>query len=91
MAYWNLVLSGRFKFLDLWNRFLLVSPRVGDADGLSPEVHLHSGVGVGQKTARSHRHGRVIQVCSPALVACRSTTNDPSPRTRGTYCWTLET
>ncbi|GLD52009.1 growth hormone-regulated TBC protein 1-A-like protein [Lates japonicus] len=23
VAYWNLVLSGRFKFLDLWNRFLL--------------------------------------------------------------------
>lgn len=27
VAYWNLVLSGRFKFLDLWNRFLLVSLR----------------------------------------------------------------
>lgn len=25
VAYWNLVLTGRFKFLDLWNRFLLVS------------------------------------------------------------------
>uniref|UniRef100_A0A8C4MX31 DCN1-like protein n=1 Tax=Equus asinus asinus TaxID=83772 RepID=A0A8C4MX31_EQUAS len=25
IAYWNLVLSGRFKFLDLWNTFLLVS------------------------------------------------------------------
>lgn len=25
IAYWNLVLSGRFKFLDLWNKFLLVS------------------------------------------------------------------
>lgn len=25
VAYWNLVLSERFKFLDLWNRFLLVS------------------------------------------------------------------
>lgn len=25
VAYWNLVLAGRFKFLDLWNRFLLVS------------------------------------------------------------------
>lgn len=24
VAYWNLVLSGRFKFLDLWNTFLLV-------------------------------------------------------------------
>uniref|UniRef100_A0A9L0S8C5 DCN1-like protein n=1 Tax=Equus caballus TaxID=9796 RepID=A0A9L0S8C5_HORSE len=23
IAYWNLVLSGRFKFLDLWNTFLL--------------------------------------------------------------------
>ncbi|KAI2660764.1 hypothetical protein H4Q32_008422 [Labeo rohita] len=23
VAYWNLVLAGRFKFLDLWNRFLL--------------------------------------------------------------------
>uniref|UniRef100_A0AAY4C7A2 DCN1-like protein n=2 Tax=Denticeps clupeoides TaxID=299321 RepID=A0AAY4C7A2_9TELE len=23
IAYWNLVLTGRFKFLDLWNRFLL--------------------------------------------------------------------
>ncbi|KAM4789290.1 DCN1-like protein 2 isoform 2-T6 [Cyanocitta cristata] len=23
IAYWNLVLSGRFKFLDLWNKFLL--------------------------------------------------------------------
>ncbi|XP_032258456.1 DCN1-like protein 2 isoform X1 [Phoca vitulina] len=23
VAYWNLVLSGRFKFLDLWNTFLL--------------------------------------------------------------------
>ncbi|XP_023408446.1 DCN1-like protein 2 isoform X7 [Loxodonta africana] len=23
VAYWNLVLSGRFKFLDLWNKFLL--------------------------------------------------------------------
>lgn len=29
VAYWNLVLSGRFKFLDLWNRFLLVSVRDG--------------------------------------------------------------
>lgn len=28
VAYWNLVLSERFKFLDLWNRFLLVSCRV---------------------------------------------------------------
>ncbi len=25
IAYWNLVLAGRFKFLDLWNRFLVVS------------------------------------------------------------------
>lgn len=25
VAYWNLVLTGRFKFLDLWNKFLLVS------------------------------------------------------------------
>ncbi|XP_015225059.1 PREDICTED: DCN1-like protein 1 [Cyprinodon variegatus] len=25
IAYWNLVLAGRFKFLDLWNQFLLVS------------------------------------------------------------------
>ncbi|KAG7256242.1 hypothetical protein CRUP_011288 [Coryphaenoides rupestris] len=25
VAYWNLVLTGRFKFLDLWNRFLLRS------------------------------------------------------------------
>lgn len=25
VAYWNLVLPGRFKFLDLWNSFLLVS------------------------------------------------------------------
>lgn len=24
IAYWNLELSGRFKFLDLWNTFLLV-------------------------------------------------------------------
>uniref|UniRef100_A0A2K5D507 DCN1-like protein n=1 Tax=Aotus nancymaae TaxID=37293 RepID=A0A2K5D507_AOTNA len=23
IAYWNLVLDGRFKFLDLWNKFLL--------------------------------------------------------------------
>ena len=23
IAYWNLVLNGRFKFLDLWNKFLL--------------------------------------------------------------------
>lgn len=28
IAYWNLVLSGRFKFLDLWNKFLLVSRSV---------------------------------------------------------------
>lgn len=25
IAYWNLVLAGRFKFLDLWNTFLVVS------------------------------------------------------------------
>lgn len=25
VAYWNLVLTDRFKFLDLWNKFLLVS------------------------------------------------------------------
>lgn len=24
VAYWNLILTGRFKFLELWNRFLLV-------------------------------------------------------------------
>lgn len=24
VAYWNLILTERFKFLDLWNRFLLV-------------------------------------------------------------------
>lgn len=29
VAYWNLVLSERFKFLDLWNRFLLVSCGAG--------------------------------------------------------------
>ncbi|MGH0151822.1 UNVERIFIED_CONTAM: hypothetical protein FKN15_063453 [Acipenser sinensis] len=23
IAYWNLVLTGKFKFLDLWNKFLL--------------------------------------------------------------------
>lgn len=28
VAYWNLVLTGRFKFLDLWNRFLLVSVEI---------------------------------------------------------------
>uniref|UniRef100_A0A8C3W6B2 DCN1-like protein n=1 Tax=Catagonus wagneri TaxID=51154 RepID=A0A8C3W6B2_9CETA len=27
VAYWNLVLSGRFKFLDLWNTFLLEHKR----------------------------------------------------------------
>lgn len=52
VAFWNLVLSGRFKFLDLWNTFLLVSvflltrsPREGSAravtvlitDGLSAD------------------------------------------------------
>lgn len=25
IAYWNLILAGRFKFLDLWNKFLAVS------------------------------------------------------------------
>lgn len=25
IAYWNLVLAGRFKFLNLWNTFLVVS------------------------------------------------------------------
>jgi hypothetical protein len=25
MAYWNIVLKGRFRFLDVWNRFLKVS------------------------------------------------------------------
>lgn len=25
IAYWNLVLAGRFKFLELWNKFLVVS------------------------------------------------------------------
>lgn len=24
IAYWNLVLAGRFKFLELWNKFLIV-------------------------------------------------------------------
>lgn len=24
VAYWNLILTERFKFLELWNRFLLV-------------------------------------------------------------------
>jgi hypothetical protein len=24
MAYWNIVLKGRFRFLDVWNRFLKV-------------------------------------------------------------------
>lgn len=26
MAYWNIVLKGRFRFLDVWNRFLKVQP-----------------------------------------------------------------
>lgn len=53
VAYWNLVLSGRFKFLDLWNRFLLVSLRDGvNGVGVKFEwfrhrVHLHP-VTVGQ-------------------------------------------
>ena len=25
MAYWNIVLKGRFRFLDVWNRFLKVN------------------------------------------------------------------
>lgn len=28
VAYWNLVLTGRFKFLDLWNRFLMVREQI---------------------------------------------------------------
>jgi DCN1-like protein 1/2 len=27
MAYWNIVLKGRFRFLDVWNRFLKVSSK----------------------------------------------------------------
>ena len=28
MAYWNIVLKGRFRFLDVWNRFLKVRDRI---------------------------------------------------------------
>lgn len=40
VAYWNLVLSGRFKFLDLWNRFLLVSQQSETIDTASKYVKL---------------------------------------------------
>ncbi len=39
VAYWNLVLTGRFKFLDLWNRFLLVRE---DVFLLQPFLHILS-------------------------------------------------
>lgn len=31
VAYWNLILTGRFKFLELWNRFLLVREHLAPA------------------------------------------------------------
>lgn len=31
VAYWNLILTGRFKFLELWNRFLLVRETPGSS------------------------------------------------------------
>lgn len=34
IAYWNLVLAGRFKFLELWNKFLVVSPCLIDLNSI---------------------------------------------------------
>lgn len=114
VAYWNLVLSGRFKFLDLWNRFLLVSVR----DGTSRmDWHLNALVTeatctqprwdrwAAESTTRGLMQGRRWRVSTGSCVwhgwcvcvyrhlslPCRNTTNDPSPRIRGTCCWTLET
>ncbi|XP_074917535.1 DCN1-like protein 2 isoform X1 [Chelonoidis abingdonii] len=38
IAYWNLVLSGRFKFLDLWNKFLLIVTRFSPWHPLIPQL-----------------------------------------------------
>lgn len=39
IAYWNLVLSGRFKFLELWNKFLLVS--IADLHKVSHVINIY--------------------------------------------------
>lgn len=39
VAYWNLVLTGRFKFLDLWNRFLKVRKALGVSENITTVKH----------------------------------------------------
>lgn len=42
-----------------------------------------------EKSGANTHAGPTVLTCSP--VDDRNTTNDPSPRTHGTCCWTLET
>lgn len=91
VAYWNLVLTGRFKFLDLWNRFLKVRKALGVSQsiitvrytGLRPPPQSFSGF-----------NAIFLMTQTPISVivaAFRKITSVLFPRIRGTCSWTSAT
>ncbi|XP_040518466.1 DCN1-like protein 2 isoform X2 [Gallus gallus] len=70
IAYWNLVLSGRFKFLDLWNKFLLANQEVSWGVRQVPELAqiVLQNCGSGCGTEWMEREGKVPsgQLLDPA-------------------------
>lgn len=89
VAYWNLVLTGRFKFLDLWNRFL----KVRKALDVSSKHH-HSQTHRPPPQSFSGFNAIFLMTQTPISVivaAFRKITSVLFPRTRGTCFWTLAT
>ncbi|ELW47492.1 DCN1-like protein 2 [Tupaia chinensis] len=64
VAYWKLVLSGRFKFLDLWSTFLLGSARLSRAAGRCREAGLWA--------LQDGPAGRRLPAETPGLAVCSS-------------------
>lgn len=87
VAYWNLVLTGRFKFLDLWNRFLTVRRALRVSQNFTTIKHSdqHCNCSVGLHVIFFLRL-TILFLNAPAF---RKITSVLFPRTRGTSFWTL--
>lgn len=73
VAYWNLVLTGRFKFLDLWNRFLVVSKNILYIQNSSSaySVHLIYKVPVKKNNTRITTDSKITSTFNTILTHCQ--------------------
>ena len=73
IAYWNIVLKGKFKFLDIWTKFLKVSYYLDLS--LFEVQQFYSFFGI-----------QFMQIEILFYYFCRRTIKDPFPRTLGISC-----